>query len=306
MVTKLDTPVTVQELRELVLLIRRGAASIKLGTKSLNMLGRLVEHPEIVAVNTITELAHWLGANPSTLSRLARSLGYSRFVEFQRVFRNEMTSTEHRFYTGQAVKLFDREENDMAADCYLETVIQLSQESVKNIEGCVAQLKSDVLHTAVKVIANAKQVQVYGVRQMHAVVTLLAYGLSLIRSDVGVLNTPGQGIAENLAHMSQGDVLIVSSVEPYSRSVVEAAQIAKRYDITVIVITDHRASPLLVNADISFFVPHQSGFISNSIGASIVFCEGLINAVAQELGEKAFHSLQKHEQFISELGVEIY
>lgn len=299
------TPDTIEQLRDLVVSIKRGDATVTLGAKALVVLGRLVERPEIVAVSTITELAQWLDVNASTLSRLARSLGYGGFAEFQRLFRDEMTSSGSRFYSGQAVRLLDEQVSGTSSDSYLNAVVQLSQESVRNIEGCLAQLEADELHRVATTLAKARQVRVYGVRQMYTVVNLLVYGMGLIRPDVNLLGSPGQGVAENLAHMRKGDVLIVSSVAPYSRSVAETAVVAQQYGITVVAITDYRASPLAATADFAFFVPHQSSFISNSIGAYIVFCESLINLVAKELGAKALRSLERQEQFIAHMRVEI-
>ena len=303
--SSLNAPETVQQLRDLVVSIKKGDSTVSLGSKALAVLGRLVERPEVVAVNTITELALWLDVNASTLSRLARSLGYGGFAEFQRIFRNEMTRSGSRFYSGQAVRLLHESEPSISTDSYLNAVIQLSRESVRNIEGCLAQLDVAELHKVASVIAKAKQVRVFGVRQMYTVANLLAYGLGMIRPDVAMLGSPGQGVAENLAHMRKGDVLVVSSVAPYSRSVAETAAVAQTYGVEVIAITDYRASPLAANADLAFFVPHQSSFISNSIGAYIVFCESLINLVAKELGAKALRSLERQEQLIADLRVEI-
>lgn len=298
-------PDNLQQLRDLVINIKRGNATIKLGPKTLAVLGRLVEQPEIVATNTISELAQQLNINASTLSRLARSLGYRGFAEFQRLFRDEMTSSNSRFYSGQAVRLLNEKISQPSSDNYLNAVIQLSQESVNNIEKCIAQLNSKELHNVASTIAKARQVRVYGVRQMYTVANLLVYGLGLIRSDVNLLGSPGQNEAENLAHMRKGDVLLVSSVSPYSRSIAETAAVAQKYGITVIAITDYRTSPLVANADLAFFIPHQSSFISNSIGAYIVFCESLINLVAKELGAKAIRSIERQEQLIANLRVEI-
>src|SRR5690625_4027841 len=301
----LAKPGSVQELRDLVPQIRRGDGPVTLGTKAVAVLGRLVERPEIVAVSTITELAQWLDVNASTLSRLARALGYSGFAEFQRLFRDEMTGGRSRFYSGQAVRLLDKQARSESTDGYLNAVVQLAQESVGNIEGFLAQLDAHELQRAAKALARARQVRVYGVRQIYTVANLLVYGLGLIRPDVNLLGSPGQGVAENLAHMRKGDVLIVSSVSPYSRSVAETAAVAREYGITVVAITDYRASPLAANADFAFFVPHQSSFISNSIGAYVVFCESLINLVAKELGARALRSLERQEQFIAHLKVEM-
>lgn len=299
------TPTNMHQLRDLVVSIKRGDTAISLGTKALTVLGRLVERPEVVAVKTITELARSLDVNASTLSRLARSLGYSGFSEFQRVFRDEVTSRSSRFYSGQAMRLLDDQASDASSDAYLNAVVQLSKESVTNIDGCLAQLEVADLRRVAAALAQAGQVRVYGVRQIHAVASLLVYGLGLIRPNVSLLDAPGQGPAESLAHMQKGDVLIVSSVAPYSRSVAQAAEVAHRHGVTVIAITDYRASPLAANAHSAFFVPHQSSFISNSMGAYIVFCESLINLVAKELGPRALVSLERQEQFIEQLHVEI-
>ena len=40
------------------------------------------------------------------------------------------------------------------------------------------------------------------------------------------------------------------------------------------------------------------------MGAYVVFCEGLINLVARELGDKALQALARREGFIAELGIE--
>ena len=177
-------PTNMQQLRDLVVSIRTGDAAVSLGSKALTFLGRLVERPEVVAVRTITELGQLLDVNPSTLSRLVRSLGYSGFSGFQRGFCDEVTNSRDRFYSGQALRLLD-------------------------------QLEAAKLRAAAAVLARAGQVRVYGVRQIHAVASLLAYGLGLIRPNVSLLDAQGLGTAESLAQMQKGDVLIVSSVTHY-------------------------------------------------------------------------------------------
>ena len=112
------------------------------------------------------------------------------------------------------------------------------------------------------------------------------------------------GVAESLAQMSPGDALIVCSVAPYTRMVADVARAAAAAGVHVIAITDTRASPLAPPARHAFFIPHESSFISNSMGAYVVFCEGLINLVAREPGDKALQALARREGFIEGLGIE--
>ncbi|MBT0962286.1 MurR/RpiR family transcriptional regulator [Denitromonas iodatirespirans] len=295
-------PRSVEALRELVVRIRRGEAQMSLGRKALDVVARLVERPEEVAVRSITELAASLGVNASTLSRLARTLGYAGFSDFQSVFRERVAGVHGHFYSRQGHRLIDAEEG---ADDYVGVVVQLARESIANVESFLAQIDAAELRKVARLMARARRVRMYGVRQIHAVTSLLSYGLSLVRPDVSLLDSPGQGIAEALAQLGKGDVLVVSSVKPYSRRVVDVARIAADAGVVVVALTDSRASPLAARAAHVFFIPHQSSFISNSIGAYVVFCEGLINLVAKVLGGKALRALERQEQFLEALAIEM-
>lgn len=297
-------PDTVEGLRELVVRIGRGETAVVLGAKALNVLARLVERPEEVAMRSITELAAGLGVNASTLSRLARSLGYDSFVHFQRVFRNSVTQAHQRFYSEQGERLLGGEASGETAAA-IGVVARLARESVRNIDGFLGQLGEAELTAAARRLARARRIRVHAVRQMHSVASLLAYGLGLIRADVGLLDGPGQGVAPPLAQLDRGDVLVVISAAPYSRQVVEVARVAAAAGIPVMAITDSRASPLAAHASEAFFVPHDSSFISNSMAAYVVFCEGLVNLVARKLGTRALQALARQERFIEELTIQI-
>ncbi|SAL03880.1 hypothetical protein AWB83_06907 [Caballeronia ptereochthonis] len=49
---------------------------------------------------------------------------------------------------------------------------------------------------------------------------------------------------------------------------------------------------------------HESSFFSNSMGAYLVFCEGLLNLVAAYLGKRALQALERRERLITALGIE--
>jgi DNA-binding MurR/RpiR family transcriptional regulator len=87
----------------------------------------------------------------------------------------------------------------------------------------------------------------------------------MVRSDVALLDAPRMGVAEALSQLDRGDVVIVASCAPYTRSVAEVARVAASNGQTVIAITDSRSSPLVPPAEHAFFIPHTSSFYSNSM-----------------------------------------
>jgi DNA-binding MurR/RpiR family transcriptional regulator len=302
---QLIAPRTVEQLRALVIDINCGSTDVSLGGKAHAVLAKLVEKPDEVAVSSITELSEVFGVNPSTLTRLATRLGYAGFGDFQSVFRENVTKTSRRFYTKQAHRLIDKDSQADHPTTELGVVVKLAQESIRNVDNFLSQLNSDDLAGAAQILAHARRVRVHGLRQIHSLASYLTYGLGMIRADVSLLDGPGLGTAEGLAQLDKNDVLVVATVAPYTRSVAEVARIAHQAGVTVIAITDNRASPLVPPAKHAFFIPHESSFISNSMGAYVVFCEGMLNLVARELGDKALQALERREGFISQLNIEV-
>jgi DNA-binding MurR/RpiR family transcriptional regulator len=302
-------PRSVEALRELAVRIGRGDSGVSLGGKAHAVLAKLVERPEEVAVRTITELAATLGVNASTLTRLATRLGYEGFVDFQGVFRDGLAERHRHFYSHQAERLVagasaraPKATDSRSAE--VQTVVQLARESIENVEGFLAQLSPGDLRGAARLLAEAPRVRIHGLRQFSTLAGFLAYGLGMIRADVGLLDPQGLGSAEGLAQLQRGDIVVVTSVEPYTRSVGQVARAAAEAGLTVIAITDTRASPLVPPARHAFFIPHASSFFSNSMGAYLIFCEGLLNLVATHLGKGALQALARRERFITRLQIE--
>ncbi|WP_048648899.1 MurR/RpiR family transcriptional regulator [Nitratireductor soli] len=299
--TTAQPPRTIEDLRALALSIGRDQADVSLGSKAQDVFARLVEAPEQSAVHSISKLADQLGVNPSTLTRLAKRLGFEGFADFQAVFRKAIANDQQYFYSRQAGRLLATRSVDNAE---VEVFERQAWETAANVDGFLGQLDGPSLKGATTLLANARRVRFHGVRQFHSLASFLTYGLGMVRSDVALLDAPRLGVAEALSQLENGDVVVVASCAPYTRSVAEVARIAAANGQTVIAITDSRASPLVRPAEHAFFIPHASSFYSNSMGAYIVFCEALLNLVARELGDKALNSLAGRERLIAEMNIE--
>lgn len=305
-----SAPRSVDGLRELVVRIGRDEAGLSLGGKAHAVLAWLLERPEEVAVRTITDLATALDVNASTLTRLTTKLGYTGFADFQSVFRDSLAQRHRHFYTHQAERLVSGPKTGAHAGAgsegspEVDVVAQLAHESIGNVETFLARLSPVDLRGAATLLAEAPRVRVHGLRQFSALASFLCYGLGMIRTDVALLDAQGLGVAEGLAQLQPGDVVVATSVAPYTRSVAEAAVAAAEAGMTVIAITDTLASPLVPPARHAFLIPHDSSFFSNSMGAYLIFCEGLLNLVATHLGTRSLEALSRRERLITALGIE--
>ncbi|WP_417255190.1 MurR/RpiR family transcriptional regulator [Celeribacter sp.] len=293
-------PQTVQEMRELMLRVSRGETDISLGRKAQSALARILELRGDPALLSITALASKLEVNPSTLTRLARNLGYSGFSSFQQVFLDAAMAAPGAFYSRQAQAALNGEDADGIGG-----VNRLCRESQANIERFIEGFDIDQFRKATDLIVNAPRVMVYGIRQFHAFSSFLTYGLRMIRSDVHMLDSNNLGVAEGIAAMASADVLIAASCAPYSAPVAEAAKAAAERGIPIVAITDFANSPVAAVSQAALLVPHDSSFISNSLTTFILAAECLINGCAALVPESSKQALSARDQMIKRLNIEL-
>ncbi len=62
-------------------------------------------------------------------------------------------------------------------------------------------------------------------------------------------------------------------------------------------------APGSLQAHHAFFLAHCSRFISNSVGAHVVFCPALVSWVARALGNRAVRALEQQERFSDALNI---
>lgn len=293
-------PGNVRELRDLMLRISRGDAQFSLGPKAQKALSDILDLRGDPALLSITALAEKLSINPSTLTRLARSLGYSGFGAFQHVLLHDSMSAPGDFYSRQA-------QTALAGDdaTGMGGIARLSRENQANIERFLESFDIDQFQKAISLINAAPRVLVHGIRQFHAFSSFLVYGLRMIRSDVHMLDSNNLGIAEGLATMDPSDVLITSSCEPYSAQVATTARAAADKNISIVAITDRASSPLAAVSCAAILVPHETSFLSNSMTTFILTAECLINGCAAALPEDARQALTSRGEMIRKLKIEI-
>ncbi|MEH3022551.1 MAG: MurR/RpiR family transcriptional regulator [Pseudomonas oryzihabitans] len=293
-------PDTVGGLKALLAAIEAGEVNIALGSSSVRVLTALIEAPQRAAVSSITELAEQVDVNASTLSRLARRLGYSGFSKLQDVFRRELTEGRS-FYSDQASRLVVGADDKGT----LAQLTRLGRQESANIASTIEQIDPATFEAVVASLSQAKRVRIHGMRQFNSLALFMAYGLGMLRPDVGALDSSRQGVADALAQLETGDVLVVASCFPYTPSVLATAEVAARHGITVIALTDSASSPLAKTARHSFFVPNRSLFFSNSMCAFMLLAEGLLSAVASSLGEASVEALKYRETLIAELNASL-
>lgn len=293
-------PSTLAGLKELVADIAGGKAEIHLGGRTLRVLAEMVADPHLTAVLPIGKLAENHQVNPSTLTRMSQRLGFPGFTALQQIFRQHV-SNRSGFYSERASRLTA----DGKQDPTRELIQRIGKEELNNISAMIEELEPAAIESAAEMIASAPRVCIYGARQSAAVASFMAYALGMLRNDAALLESQQQGVAHGLAKLSAGDVLVLIGSSPYTRATVAAARVAGEQGIQLIAFTDTLASPLARDADHIFIMPTAGSFYSNCMASSAVLVEILLSVVARHLQEHAVSALNRHEEMINALDVQI-
>lgn len=216
----------------------------ELSTKLTRMLGSrraterrlsafLLGESERAASTTIEELAEVSGVSVASVSRMIRVLGLSGFAEL-------------RHQLAEGGELPDNLVPVPDAVAALNSVSSLVKSSV---ESCRTTMTAELLDRAAGLIASGTEVFVVGsgtsaVTASYIYTKLFRLGIACsVASDAIIVKMKS-------ALMRRGGVLIAVSSSGRTKTIVEAARLAKDGGAKVIVLTDYKNSPLTRYADL--------------------------------------------------------
>lgn len=293
-------PLSLAHLRECVTDIRAGNLPLRVGRRSLQAIEVMVANPSQAASKSIGDLASVLNVNASTLSRLARTLGYKSFSEFQGVFRRHVTNSGRRF-SDRANRLNAKQ---YKTSSHLAMMAHIANEESKNISSMFKQLNEHSLERILYQLANSSQVRVYGSRHAYPLALMLTNALSLIQNNVSYLGASGD-LGLGLSQLQSDDLLFLIDYRPYSRDALACAKLAQKRHIHCIVITDTPQSPLLNYASLSVITPTDGLYFGNNLAAPLVLVETLATLLAREQGADAVNMMMKREDTYADLQFDV-
>ncbi|MDQ7774678.1 MAG: MurR/RpiR family transcriptional regulator [Paracoccus aminovorans] len=251
----------------------------------------LLEHPDDIALVSMREVARQAGVQPSTITRLAKHLGFDGYEQIRALHaqairdRVEGFATQHRPVEPGAGGLAAQMLHGLSAQ-----IARLAEpESLARIEAAAAQL------------AQARRIQVLGLRSCHVVAWHFQYALSLLGERVEHLDGPAGTLGDGLMRGGPGDVLLAISVSPYSRQTLELAHLARDKGMAVVAITDSEVSPLAGIAAALILCPVQSPTFLHTLAPALAVSEVLCGLLANRDPEATLRRLQDTDRHLRAL-----
>lgn len=240
----------------------------------------IVEHYDKAVFMTASRLGESVGVSESTVVRFAAVLGYEGYPQLQRALQ-ELVS--HRL---TAVQRFEMS-SEIDPNAVLRTVLK---SDMQNIRATVEELDNHAFEEGVKRILNAKEIYVIGLRSAAPLAQFLGYYLNYIFDRVHLVSSAATDVFEEIARISEADVVIGISFPRYSTRTVEAMRFARSCGAQVISITDGPMSPLHEVSDVYLNACTDMASFVDSLAAPM----SVINALVVSLGLHRKEELSRH------------
>lgn len=233
----------------------------------------IINNYDKAAFMTASALGQTLNVSESTVVRFAYSLGYSGYKELQKELQELI---KNKLTTVQRLSLTDDYSNNEHA------LVNVMEKDIDNIKKTIHEIDSKNFKKAIKLILNAKQVYVIGLRSSSFLSGYLTFYLNFLLSNVKHVTAGPNDVFEQLVNASKEDVVLAITYPRYSKRTLEAMDYAKGKGCTIISITDSLISPAAHKADVSLIA--QSDMISfvDSLVAPMSLINSFIIAIAIE------------------------
>ena len=144
---------------------------------------------------------------------------------------------------------------------------------------------------------------VLGVGFAYALAHNFAYLARMAFDQVVAIPQDGSLPIDDIVKAGPDDVLVAMTFEPYRSEVVDAVRAARDQGVTIIALSDSRASPIALPADQVFVVPTETPQFFTSAVAAAALLEMLMAFVVAEAGEDIIANIERFHQRRHRLGV---
>jgi DNA-binding MurR/RpiR family transcriptional regulator len=243
-----------------------------------------LERPNELALGTVAAVAEATEVQPSAMIRFANALGYNGFSEMQQVFRGHLVERSGT-YRERIDQLRRKQLNGQRAPSGV--MHELVGDAVAELGKLEESLDAAKVRRAVKLIAEARLVNVLAQKRAFPLAAYLSYALAQLELRAHLLDGAGGMLQQSLRGIGEDELLIVASFRPYTAEVVQAADACAARGIAVIAITDGPLSPLVAPSTVCFELADDSSKPFRSLVAPMCLAQALVVSTGHQLVEKS-------------------
>lgn len=254
----------------------------------------LLTDPGGTAFRSIADMAKVADVHQSSLVRFASTLGLKGYPALVALCR------DHLAEEAQLVSRFGRALEQFESGGLLSTAVEHEE---RNLRRTFTRIEEEQWERTVRLLAEADQVYVMGLRKCLPIAQLMAYLLRMVRPGVTQVAPLAGALVDEMRDLRSDDVFVAISIQRYTADTVRVFAEAKRRGLRTVAFTDTAASPLARIADVTFLVDCEGVTILRSVTSFISLVQTLATAVALQRGTRSRDQLFTDERMLSEFSV---
>jgi DNA-binding MurR/RpiR family transcriptional regulator len=244
-------------------------------SRQLQIIARFaIEHPDFIALESVTKVARSAGVQPSAIVRFAQAVGFDGFGGLQRLLRENLI-TERGSYRDR-IRMLGEVRTDSTG--LLEEFVESAVDSLRAMQLKTSQ---ETIVAAVAILNTADEIYLLAQKRSFAVAQYLNYALARLERRSVLVDGAGGMLDHQLARCRHGaDALLAISFDPYSEQVIHGANALAKRGVEIVAITDSPLSPLIAASSVHFEIaggPHAF----RSLVAPICLVQTLVVALGQ-------------------------
>ncbi len=261
----------------------------------------ILERPQIVMENTISELARACDTSEASIVRFCRALGFTGYPQLKLQLAAELAKESAEFGgNGDAAYGADISPSDTLA----EMVAKIAGSEILGIRETADSLDMEVLQRVIRRLERAKRVVLFGVGASNAGAQDLAQKLLRI-GHVALAFHDAHDALVSAALVEQGDVAIGFSHNGRTRETMAFLSAARRNGAHTVAVTNVPDSPLAEQAEsvLRTAVPEttfRSGAMASRI-AQLTIIDYLFVGVARGRYDRTVQALKSTYEIVKEL-----
>lgn len=254
----------------------------KLTAAEQSILEFIEGHREEFLFMTIGQLSEQLHVSDATVSRFAKHVGCRDFKHLKAIV------LEQNHLEGPAGKLAKTLFQD---DSFQAAYYVLQQQLC--LEKTAEQLEPQEFERAIQLIDTAKRIFLFGKSASASVSQLLYFRLRRLGFSVVMLPSGGSEIAEGLAQVGTGDVVIIFSFSKISKEARLILDYQKEAGYQTITFTSRFHTPEEDSADVNLYVYRGKEQEYHSMTAAVAMVDALAVALSEKRGADSARCLRK-------------
>lgn len=245
-------------------------------------------------------IAELVGVSHSTVVRMAQTLGFEGFPDFQAALLERslgQVSSVDRFQVSS--RQFTAERDGAREEDAASVLRHVMLDDAAHIQSVAQQISAADFERAVEMLDSARRVYVAGLRASASLAFNFGLALRHIRPDCFILQQGPGDLPDQLLEISEDDLLVTMSYGRYMRDTLRCMDYARKVGAPVLTITDSILSPAAKRADVALVVPANLWFYVMSAAAHS-FMSALLVAVALRRKDDARRRVERLDEILQE------